>query len=68
MGGSPRLLATGVREPGCAEFRLTIYGSTDRELPPAVLIASLTEFRTWIAQGQLAAGAASLAPGNGPIR
>ncbi len=64
MVSHPRLLATGVREPGSAEFRLTIYGNTDRELPPAVLIASLTEFRAWIAQGQ--GNAARAAPNSVP--
>lgn len=62
MGGPPRLMATGIREPGSAEFRLTIYGNPGRELPPAELIASLAEFRAWIAQGQLAV-ATTLAPG-----
>ena len=67
MGGSSRLVATGIREPGSAEFRLTIYGNADRELPPAELIASLAEFRAWIAQGQLAA-ASSAAPSEGSFR
>jgi hypothetical protein len=59
MGSSPRLIATGVREPGSAEFRITIYGNAGRELPPAELIASLAEFRAWIARGQLAAAGPS---------
>jgi hypothetical protein len=52
MNSNARLVATGIREPGCTEFRLTIYGNAGRELPPAVLIASLTEFRSWIGQMQ----------------
>jgi hypothetical protein len=65
MGREPRLLATGVREPGSAEFRLTIYGHAGRELPPAVLLASLVEFRTWIEQS---ANPALPAAGSGQLR
>jgi len=66
MGSNPRLLATGIREPGCTEFRLTIYGDAARELPPAVLIASLTEFRAWIAHAQGSVGSTLPAPGGAP--
>ena len=64
MISHPRLLATGIREPGSPEFRLTIYGHAARELPPAVLMASLTDFREWIAQAQ--GSAASPAPSSAP--
>ena len=68
MGSTPRYLATGIREPGSAEFRITIYGNAARELPPAVLLASLSEFRAWIAQGQAALDGAHLSPGGNPLR
>ena len=55
MVSTSRLVATGIREPGCTEFRLTIYGDAARELPPAILIASLLEFRAWLEQSQAAA-------------
>ena len=62
MVSRPRLVATGYREAVCVEFRLTIYGNSGRELPPAELIASLLEFRMWIAQAQDVARAASPGP------
>jgi hypothetical protein len=65
MGNEPRLLATGIREPGSVEFRLTIYGHAGRELPPAMLLASLLEFRGWIEQSRSAGGAPAAA---GPLR
>ncbi|MFI5399712.1 MAG: hypothetical protein ACHQZQ_01500 [SAR324 cluster bacterium] len=46
------MVVTGIREHGCTEFRITVYGGAGRELPPAVLIVSLTDFRAWIAQTQ----------------
>ena len=52
MGSAGRLIMTGVREAGCTEFRFTVYGNADRRLPPAVLIASLTEFKSWLTRGQ----------------
>ncbi len=61
-----RLMATGYREAGCVEFRLTIYGNSGRELPPAELIASLLEFRTWISQAQDLARAAPSASDGPP--
>jgi hypothetical protein len=62
MGSTARLVMMGVREPGCAEFRLTVYGNAGRQLPPAVLIASLVEFRTWLLRGQSPATPASASP------
>jgi len=52
MGSTGRLIMTGVREAGCTEFRFTVYGNADRRLPPAVLLASLLEFRSWLTQAQ----------------
>jgi len=60
-----RLVAIGIREAGGAEFRLTIYGHAGRELPPAVLIATLTEFRAWIGQMR-GSGDTAGAPGGTP--
>jgi hypothetical protein len=66
MVSLPRLMATGYREAGCVEFRLTIYGNSGRELPPAALIASLLEFRLWIAQAQDPSRGAPPASGGPP--
>jgi len=52
MNGHARLFVTGIREAGCTEFRITVYGAIGRELPPAVLIASLADFRAWIGRTQ----------------
>jgi hypothetical protein len=62
MGSSARLVVMGVREPGASDFRITVYGNSGRQLPPAVLIASLTEFREWILQTQSGRSDAGTSP------